>query len=220
MNKITIVGTVHNERGRCNKAELVKILDVISPNVVFEEISEKAYREMYVENGTWKLESEAIKEYQKYHLIEHVPVDQIGVSMSLLRRYQDLHMQVERRSRLYQVLCDQDSLNWRNKGFGYLNSGEFIELNRRLDEEIENVASRIISKTPRNTFQEWRKLDHDREQDMVDSVYSYCRDNTFETGVLLCGAAHRKSIIEKIRVYEAKEPDTIQLNSSDYEDLF
>jgi hypothetical protein len=40
---------------------------------------------------------------------------------------------------------------------------------------------------------------------MIRNIYAYCKDNQFKTAIFMCGAAHRKSIIEKIEKYKTQE---------------
>jgi len=54
------------------------------------------------------------------------------------------------------------------------------------------------------------------ENSMLSNIYSFCKEKSFNTAIFMCGAAHRKSIIEKIGEYEKKE--TIKLNWTFYND--
>jgi DNA-binding protein Fis len=43
------------------------------------------------------------------------------------------------------------------------------------------------------------------ENPMIRNIYSYCTNNQFSSAVFMCGAAHRKSIIEKIQKFKTEE---------------
>lgn len=40
------------------------------------------------------------------------------------------------------------------------------------------------------------------EKPMISNIYSYCQNTYFNSAIFMCGAAHRKSIIEKIKNYK------------------
>jgi hypothetical protein len=40
------------------------------------------------------------------------------------------------------------------------------------------------------------------ENSMIRNIYSFCKEKSFNIAIFMCGAAHRKSIIEKIVEYE------------------
>ena len=43
------------------------------------------------------------------------------------------------------------------------------------------------------------------ENTMIANIYSYCKEDYFNTAIFLCGVAHRKSIIEKIQKIQPTE---------------
>jgi hypothetical protein len=52
------------------------------------------------------------------------------------------------------------------------------------------------------------------EDSMIRNIYAYCQKNRFNTAIFMCGAAHRKSIIEKIEKYKPQK--SIELNWTFY----
>jgi len=44
---ITLVATVHREGGKCNSDELYNIIEKISPEIIFEEISPNGFATIY-----------------------------------------------------------------------------------------------------------------------------------------------------------------------------
>jgi len=44
---------------------------------------------------------------------------------------------------------------------------------------------------------------------MVGKVYEYCRENVFDIGVFLVGAAHKTAIVKEIERYAGAEADLI-----------
>jgi hypothetical protein len=55
----------------------------------------------------------------------------------------------------------------------------------------------------------WRHLIQRRELEMIDSIYEYCRENVFDTGVFLVGAGHKTGIVKEIEKHVSTEADLI-----------
>ena len=76
MSKITLIATGHKEKGLCNAHELFKIIEQISPEVIFEEIPSGKFEAVYAGTRQASLEVKTIKAYlQKYPYVHHYPVD-------------------------------------------------------------------------------------------------------------------------------------------------
>jgi GxxExxY protein len=78
MKKITLIGTMHKEIGKCNGNELYNILEKIKPDVIFEETSR--YKNMLT--YTWGIdpnspELRAIQKYIQNHNANCIPVDNL-----------------------------------------------------------------------------------------------------------------------------------------------
>jgi len=56
----------------------------------------------------------------------------------------------------------------------------------------------------------WRQVIQGREKAMVENIYRYCRENIFETGVFLVGAAHRSGIVKAIEEAPHPEADLLE----------
>jgi hypothetical protein len=75
MKNITSVCTTHRELGKCNSNELYKIIKIITPEVIFDEIPYSRYNAHFVEQSVSTLETESIKMYLKKHNVKIIPVD-------------------------------------------------------------------------------------------------------------------------------------------------
>ena len=53
MNNITLICTVHEEKGICNINELYKIIERINPEIIFEEINPSAFDEYYKDKKSY-----------------------------------------------------------------------------------------------------------------------------------------------------------------------
>ena len=58
----------------------------------------------------------------------------------------------------------------------------------------------------------WRQFTQRRELEMIDNIYQYCRENVFDTGVFLVGAAHKTGIVKEIEKHASTEADLIDWN--------
>ena len=97
-----------------------------------------------------------------------------------------------------QQLIDNYNFLAENQGFKFLNSLESINL----QEELRVLETRLIN----SDLDKIVKADIDAyESPMIRNIYSYCNNNHFSSAIFMCGAAHRKSIIEKIEKSKTEE---------------
>jgi hypothetical protein len=200
MQTVTLISTVHKKLGKCDSNELCNILEEIRPEVVFLEALESTYSDYEQNNyhnfGIYhnKLELAAIQKYEERFPIKYIPVLEQGLPDSFHTKYNKLDGFRE----LERLLFDHNCIA-KEGGFNYLNSKECSVLNEKIreveryllnDNELEKLASEDIN---------------EYENTMIRNVYSYCRKNPFNTGVFMCGVAHRNSIINKIERFNNKE---------------
>lgn len=200
MHNITFISTMHKKNGKCNADELYNILKEESPEVAFLEALESTYsnydKTMFSSFGVYhqKLELEAIQKYSNNSSIEYVPVLDSGLSDLFNDKYERICENIQ----LQEVLDEFNSLVQTN-GFQFLNS----QLSITLHQKMRMLENRLLN---HNDLNEAVNADIDAyENSMIRNIYSYCRINRFEKAVFMCGSAHRKSIIEKIRRYNTKE---------------
>jgi hypothetical protein len=97
-------------------------------------------------------------------------------------------------------LVDQNSHDVATYGFTYLNSERcskaWSDIYEAMQAAIQRLShdSRLIE-----IFDSWQRTNELRDRAMLKSIDDYCLGNSFESGVLLVGAAHRQSIINKTR---------------------
>lgn len=72
---ITLIATGHYEKGLCTSNELLKIIEQISPDVIFEEMSPSIFKLLYENKLEDALESTAVKWYLQKNEVDHYPVD-------------------------------------------------------------------------------------------------------------------------------------------------
>jgi hypothetical protein len=219
MSTITLICTVHKEKGACTISELYKIIERINPDVIFEEMSPSTYNNYYVDMIWKKLESDTINEYLKKRQIKHIPVDYDDIPKTFATDNLPAHQEVERRSYTYRNLCDYHSSCVFQYGFKYLNSDLCSEVQSKLHTEIIEALQEIGNKNLTQRNQTFNDIDDKREHEMIRNIYKYCSENEFENGLFLIGGGHRFSIIKKIQEYIKNEELKINWNYSDYDNI-
>ncbi len=198
MHKITFISTIHKEYGKCNSDELCSIIESIKPEVIFLEALEDSYSPYAIMLLSYfgvyndRLELKTIQKYNENYTFEYVPV----LDMGLLSDEFDTKAKIVSENIEYQRLLDNFNSLEKEGGFPFLNSEKSI----LLQEEMRELENRIIDNDLMH--QKVNASIDDYENSMIRNIYSFCKENSFNTAVFMCGAAHRKSIIEKIEAYE------------------
>ena len=210
MHNIIFISTIHKEIGECNANELCKIIEKLNPEVIFLEAVDETYSTyenyLFSTYGVYhkKLELSAIQKYSLTHSFKYVPVCENYLSEVF---YQKNRIVCENKD--LQKLIDNSIFMTATYGFSFLNSLESINL----QEEMRMLESQILSGTNLNRIV---KEDIDAyENPMIQNIYLYCKNHQFNTAIFMCGAAHRKSIIEKIEKFNIQEE--IKLNWTVFE---
>lgn len=200
MQNITFISTIHKEVGKCNAEELYKIIEKLSPEVIFLEALDETYSEyeqyLFSTYGVHhqKLEISAIQKYCSNTSFKYVPVCEIGLSEAFDRKNK-----IVCQNRELQQLIENSIFLAAKHGFEFLNSLESMNL----QEEMRLLESQILNNSDLDNIV---KADIDAyEEPMLRNIYSYCKNNHFNSAIFMCGAAHRKSIIEKIKKHNNQE---------------
>ncbi len=219
MHNITLICTVHEEKGICNINELYKIIEKINPEIIFEEIPPSAFDAYYKDKNRNNLETNTINKYLEGHQIEHIPVDYFNIPTSFFEDNGYMHKRVEAISYDYRRLIDTHSLYVKQYGFKYLNSVYCDNLHNELYNAIEKALETINDEKLFQTYKLWNDNIEKREYEMINNIYSYCENNKFNTGLFFIGAAHRESIIKIIQKHAGTENVEINWNYSNYENI-
>jgi len=206
MHNIFLLSSVHREVGNCNSVELIKIIEAVNPDVIFEELDKESFEDHYGLEGPYSTETKAIYEYLKQKTIKHIPVDTYDMSdfSKIDKEYMDniiFNCNEEYRNLLGTQL---KMLNL--YGFKFVNSKESIDIIIKL-QNIEN-AVQIQMNDPKLTkiYKRWVEINNERENEFIKNVRMYCAENIFNVGLLITGAEHRKTLIEKINNHENNNP--------------
>lgn len=200
MQTITFISTIHKEIGKCNSDELFKIIEVIAPEVVFLEADSQTYSnyEQYLLStyGVYhrKLEIAAIQKYGHTTSFEYVTVCDVELSDAFHKK-----IKISCQNRDMQNLIENFKALEAEYGFMFLNSQECVDL----QEEMRVLESIILNDDVLD--KEVKANIEAYENSMIRNIYDYSKNNMFSSAIFMCGAAHRRSIIEKIEKANIEE---------------
>ncbi|MGH8491874.1 MAG: hypothetical protein ACRERR_02030 [Moraxellaceae bacterium] len=214
MGVISLVGTLHQERGRVNSFELDDILRKILPEVIFIEAPASIKDVSSWLSKAKPTESLAISKYLDHHAAKIVPVDLLINEDSYLRNPREVIGYVEKVSGKYCQLFDQDKINMIDGGFAYLNSEPYQEIKQQMDGEIQRILGLRKCPSLDKAYSSWLCDDERREIEMLSNIELYCRQNSFERAVFLVGAAHRASIVSKSMAHSKSGQTNLQWDYS------
>ncbi len=198
--RITLISTVHKEIGKCNSFELSKIIESLKPDVIFLEAFEKSYTnyhnmllsqfDVYQE----RLEIKAIQIYSQKHTFKYVPV------LDIEKLYEfEAKLEIVSNNKEYRCLIDTYISLESELGFPFINS----EKQNIYQEKMREMENRIIDNNV--IHQKAHESIDAYEHSMLRNIYFFCKDNSFDKAIFMCGVGHRKSITQKIKEYETKE---------------
>jgi len=203
---ITLLCTRHTELGKCNSNELYNIIELIKPEIIFEELPTHIYNQCYNENMHDKLlEQKAIKQYLKKQLIQHIPVDTLKIPNSYYIECELKLKQIFQRNIEYMKLLKIQSSFVEQDGFKFLNSNQ----SSSFFEKIHLLEEKIIKNTNDEKLKYLFKLrtdtDDNRENEILKNIYDYSKNNKYNKALMLSGALHREALIKKINEYNGRE---------------
>lgn len=210
MHDITLVCTRHDELGKCNSNELYQIIELINPEVIFEEIPLTFFGEYYLDKSRANLETDAINQYIQNYKINHIPVDSDNLpSEEFFKDYKYMIGKIEGLTDIngftFRNLIDTNKIYSERYGFKYLNSIDSININTEIYNAIENGLQKINNDKLFLTFKLWKDINDMRENQMLQNIYLFSQDHNYDRAMFTIGAAHRKSIIDKIFEYQKNE---------------
>jgi hypothetical protein len=194
MQKIILISTIHKETGKCNTDELYKIISNINLEVVFLEALDDTYSNydefIFSAFGIFhkKLEIKVIQMYSGKNSFKYIPVLDSGLPENFEKKYNMLNGSIE----FQKMVLNFESLASK-KGFQFLNNEESI----KLQNEMRMLEENLLSDSDINEIVA-QEIDT-YENSMIQNIYSYCLSNHFSRAIFMCGVAHRKSIIDKVK---------------------
>ena len=209
MNRVSVVGTVHEESGLANITGLLAVLDRIKPEVIFLEIPSAAFDD-HLSGARSNLESTAVLRYRAIHHVDLVPVDLPTPEDTFFGDNQDLFERIERTSPEYCRLVDWHRQYVRAYGFAYLNSDHCSTLWSQLHEATLTSIAELGDHRLAELYNLWQNTNELRDKAMMTNIENYCRATSFSIGAFLVGAAHRQSIIDLSRKRPGADSFAIQ----------
>lgn len=210
MRRITLVCTTHTAIGLCDENELVKILQAIGPEVIFEELRPTDFDSLYSDKSKHTLEMRAITAYLRIGTARQVPVDEYEQLVGSRDAMRTLNRLVESRCREYCDVMDQIQQMQFEFGFAYLNSPTFVAHIKRSERLFEETVLKYGDGESKELHARFREQLHYRDSSMLRNIYEFCRKNDFMEGVFLVGAGHMTSIIEGIQNRMAQEAGIVE----------
>jgi hypothetical protein len=203
MYNITILSSFHIERGKCNSNELYRIIEKIQPEIIFEELPYDVFEIIYAKGGSPEsLEAITIKKYLEKNQIEHIPVDTYEINETDL--FNEFNVISNKSIEYAELMKQQLSMIIRN-GYSFLNSNDCDELLDKIHIIEENILLEINDAWLSYHYKTDRELHDKREDEMLQNIYNYSKQYPYNKALFICGAEHRKSIMQKIQGYELKE---------------
>lgn len=206
--RVTLVSTVHAERGAVTVPALVTVLERLSPGVVFAEVP-RSYAERYANGSHGTLESRAVAEYSRSNSLTVVAVDRDKPSEDFFRVTRDLLERVERASRDYRNLVDHHSAMTASGGLMYLNSAASAATLAAMRDDVPATIDWIRAPHLHAVNEMWLNEIELRDREMIANISQCAAEGRFTSGVFLVGAAHRQSLLDKIHAAKREGTSTV-----------
>ena len=200
MFNITLISSFHKIHGKCNPEELYKIIEILQPNIIFEELSNNIFEILYSPNYQPEtIESITIKKYLQQYPIKHFPVDNYPIKETDLLSDAQIIWDY---SSEYRNLWIEKLKRLNVNGYYFLNSSECTDMFNKLATIEEMVLSETNNLKLLNE-QKKEKILHDiREKEMLRTIYNIASQIPFDKAIFICGAEHRQGIMQKIEYFE------------------
>ncbi len=201
MKTISLICTVHEERGRANVSELVAILNRIQPEVIFLELPPSSMDPFFTDRTKSNLESIAVSRYRVGRDALLVPVDLPEPDDQFFNDYKYLQTWIDNTSVDSRRLLTWHKNYVKDLGFAYLNSEPCSSLWSEIDSDELATIQRFGNQNLATISDRWKKTKDLREEAMIKNILQSCRAMPFERAAFLVGVAHRQAIIEKSLQY-------------------
>lgn len=201
MNKITVIGTVHNEGGACTSDELIKIIQKISPSTIFCEASPEIFPAMLKATKTFNTpEIKVLRTIIEKHSIDVIPVDIDGDPFdgrleAMLKLFGD---------KMREYFCGSEihAGETYRLGFPYLNSDDSDQIFKDKNSMEKFFVGRANNSELSKTYKDWLEWNDKRESHWINVIHDYFERNKINTAVFLVGSAHRIRLMEEVKKFQ------------------
>lgn len=206
--RVSVIGTVHEEVGCASASALLAMLLRLRPDVIFLEMPPAAIAD-YFGGPRSNLESIAVSQYRALHQVELVPVDLPTPAPEFFANVDEVRRAIRSRSVDYCRFVSWEEQHVEAHGFDYLNSAYCSAL--VADIHAARLAALAQIGDPRRVaiYELFTSTNERRDEAMLQNITSYCRGTSFHSGVLLVGAAHRKSLFQRTAARSVRESSSV-----------
>ena len=197
MSCVSLVCTVHGEKGLANISELRAILERIRPEVIFLELPPDSFTNISL-LAVEAISSRSASKYCEGRQGKLVLVDRPPPDEAFFRDHQYLSKTIEDRSSEYCRLIDLNSSQVAKHGFAYLNSELCSKLWSDVDKEMLVTIGKIGEPKLVEIYESWIRTNNLREKKWVENIEQYSgrirsRRVSFSLGQHIANP-HRQSI--------------------------
>jgi hypothetical protein len=197
MNKISVIGTIHAEGGACTSDELIKIIQRISPKVIFCEASPEDFPAMVKATERFNPpEFKALRMLIQNTSIEIVPVDLHGAPFD--GRLEAMLELFKTRMKEYYYASEIQFGETLRLGFPFLNSEDSDKIHKDKAAMERIFVARAKHDLLSQTYTDWLQWNDKRENHWINLIHEYFNKNKFDIAAFLVGSAHRIRLMEKI----------------------
>ena len=194
--RVVIVGTIHEEYGRATADALLAVLRHLRPRVIFLEMPPGALDE-YVRGARTNLEADAVRRYCEERPVDLVAVDLPTPDPEFFARWEEVRREVRNKSPDYCRYKSWEMQYVERHGFEFLNSSYCSRLTAQIHEATLATLAQPASSRLSAFYEAFTTTNERRDHAMLANIEKSCASSLQSTGVLLVGAAHRRSLHEK-----------------------
>ncbi|GAB3429841.1 hypothetical protein [Niabella aquatica] len=189
--------------------ELHRIIELISPEIIFEELCHSNFHKSYVGERLITVETNAIKLYLLNHDITHIPVDTLPLPSSYYEEldymYKKIRSHRSSESHSFRISVENQISLTSQYGFAFLNSDQNDSLIDQFKVLKEKVLNNINDENLYRIYKMEQEVIDKREEEIIRNIYNYSKQHQYKQALLLLGAGHRASFIKKIEKYKVEE---------------
>lgn len=198
MNKVIVIGTAHTEEGLCTSDKLTKIIEDISPSVIFCEAAPEVFDEMLKATDAFNTpEIKVLREITHKGIIEVIPID---INEDPFDRRLEAMFELFKKQFKEYLYASEIQINEAFRlGFAYLNSVDSDQIHRDKSAMEKYFVKRAKNDLLSNTHIDWLKWNDKRENYWINEIHDYLEKNKTSSALFLVGSAHRIGLMEKIK---------------------
>ncbi|TGV00581.1 TraB/GumN family protein [Flavivirga rizhaonensis] len=194
---VIVIGTAHFEDGASATGELYKIIEKISPDVVFCEASQQKLPKMLENTDVITPEVNTIKRLIKEKSIEIVPIDVNEDPFD--NRLEAMFSLFKKKMKVYSNASNMLSNETYLKGYTFLNSMGSDKIFRDINSMEKYFLDTVKNKELSEYHSKWMNWNDLRENQWINLIHNYSKINKPNKAVFLVGAGHRYRLIDKIK---------------------